>query len=351
VPTSKTAQSGLSAATSLHGLRPEWLALREEPIVAPELPIVDSHHHLWDHPGSRYLVPDMIGDLRSGHKIVATVYVQAGTGLRTDGPAHLKQVGETEYAVAAAREAAAAGFPGLCAAIVGPISLLSGKDARPVLEAHVEAGEGRFRGVRDLTHWDADADIHKVHTQPGMLSSSAAAEVAGILAEMGLTLDVFCYHTQLSEVAALARAFPNLRIVLDHVGTPLAIGRYADQREAVFADWRTGLRDLGRLPNVSMKFGGLGMRFSGSGFHRLAVPPSSDDLAAAWRPWFDASIEALGPERIMFESNFPMDKASFSYAVMWNAYKKLAAGLSKDEQARLLAGTAAEVYAIALPAH
>lgn len=350
VPTSKTAQSGLSAATSLHALRPQWLALRQEPIVAPQLPIVDSHHHLWDHPGSRYLVPDMIEDVRSGHNIVATVYVQAGTGLRTTGPEQFRQVGETEYAVATSEEAARAGYAGLNAAIVGPISLMLGTGAKPVLEEHVRAGRGRFRGVRDLTHWDEDPTIHKVRTQPGMLASPQAAEVAAILSQMRLSLDVFCYHTQLSEVVALARSFPDLRIVVNHVGTPLAIGRFAGEREEVFADWRAQAARLREHANVSLKFGGLGMRFSGSGFERLAIPPSSDDLAAAWRPWFDAAIEAFGPCRIMFESNFPMDKASFSYPVLWNAYKKLAAGLSPDERARLLSGTAAEVYDIRLPA-
>jgi predicted TIM-barrel fold metal-dependent hydrolase len=350
VPTSKTAQSGLSAATSLHALRPQWLALRQEPIVAPELPVVDSHHHLWDHPGSRYLVPDMIEDVRSGHNVVATVYVQAGTGLRATGPEQFRQVGETEYAVAAGEEAARAGCPALCAAIVGPVSLMLGAAARPVLEAHVQAGRGRFRGVRDLTHWDDDPEIHKVHTRPGMLASPQAAEVAAILSQMRLSLDVFCYHTQLPEVVALASSFPGLRIVVNHVGTPLAIGRFAGRHDEVFAEWRAQAARLRGHANVSLKFGGLGMRFSGSGFDRLDVPPSSDDLATAWRPWFDAAIEAFGPRRIMFESNFPMDKASFPYPVLWNAYKKLAAGLSDGETARLLSGTAAEVYDIRLPA-
>ncbi|MBX3530320.1 MAG: amidohydrolase family protein [Rhizobiaceae bacterium] len=350
MPTSKTAESGLNAATSLHALRPEWLALRQEPIIAPELPIIDGHHHLWDHPGSRYLVPDMIEDVRSGHNVVATVYVQAGTGLRTSGPEELRQVGETEFAVAAAEKAAQTGYGGLNAAIVGPISLMLGAAAKPVLEAHVQAGRGRFRGVRDLTHWDEDPAIHKVHTRTGMLATPHAAEVAALLSQMGLSLDVFCYHTQLPEVVALARLFPDLRIVINHVGTPLAIGRFAGKREAVFAEWRAQAARLGEHSNVSLKFGGLGMRFSGSGFDRFVVPPSSDDLTAAWRPWFDAAIGTFGPRRIMFESNFPMDKASFSYPVLWNAYKKLAAGLSPDERARLLSGTAAEVYGIGLPA-
>ena len=342
-----SSESGLVAATSLHAIKPEWLALRREDIVEPDLPIIDSHHHLWEHPGSKYLAAEMIEDLKSGHNVVATVYVQSGTGLRTSGPDHLRLVGETEYAAAAAEEAAQRwGVRSLCAAIVGPISLMAGGTARPVLEEHVRAGRGRFRGVRDLTHWDSDPAVHKVDTRPGMLGSCEAAEVAAILVEMRLSLDVFCYHTQLPEALALAETFPDLRIVINHIGTPLAIGPYRERHDEVFRQWRTGLASFRDHENVSLKFGGLGMRFSGFGFDRLDVPPSSDDLVRAWRPYFDACIEAFGPHRCMFESNFPVDKASFPYAVLWNGYKKLSRSLTADERAQVLSGTAGRVYAI-----
>lgn len=337
-----------AAAGNVPGLRPAWLALRQEEILDPQLPIIDAHHHLWEHPSAPYLADEMVEDLRSGHNVVATVYVQSDTGFRVGGPDHLRPVGETEFAVAEAEGAARLwGVETLCAAIVGPVSMASGGAVRPVLEAHVEAGRGRFRGVRDLkTHWDGDPVVHRVDSRPGLLASPGAAEASAVLVEMGLSLDVFCYHTQLAEVLSLARAFPDLRIVINHVGTPVRIGRYGERREEVFGQWRSGIEAFRGHENVFLKFGGLGMRFSGFGFDRLDIPPSSEDLARAWRPYFEVGIGAFGPRRCMFESNFPVDKTSFSYAVLWNAFKRLSRGFTADERAHLLSRTAGRFYAI-----
>lgn len=337
-----------AAAGNVPGLRPAWLALRQEEILDPQLPIIDAHHHLWEHPGAPYLAGEMVEDLRSGHNVVATVYVESDTGFRTFGPEHLRPVGETEFAVAEAEDAARLWDVGsLCAAIVGPVSLALGAAVRPVLEAHLEAGRGRFRGVRDLkTHWDGDPVVHRVDSRPGLLGSPEAAEAAAVLVEMGLSLDAFCYHTQLADVLSLARAFPDLRIVVNHVGTPVRIGRYGGRCEEVFSQWRSGMEALRGQENVSLKFGGLGMRFGGFGFDRLDIPPSSEDLARAWRPYFEVSVDAFGPCRCMFESNFPVDKTSFSYAVLWNAFKRLSRDFTADERAHLLSRTAGHFYAI-----
>ncbi len=329
-------------------VRDEWLAQRVEPVLDPALPIIDPHHHLWDRLGWRYLVDDLAADIAQGHNIRSTVFIQCRAMHRATGPEAFRPVGETEFVVgqAAMSESGAYGPARVALGIVGHVDLRLGALARNVLEAHIAAGNGRFRGIRHISTWDEDPSLLNPAYQPprDMFYSSEFREGFAQLAPLGLSFDAWLYHRQIPDLAKLARAFPGTQIILDHVGGPLGIGRYAGQREAVFAEWKANIRDLARCPNVAVKLGGLGMRIGGFGFEGGALPPSSDDLAAAWKPYIETCIEAFGAARCMFQSNFPVDKGSYGYGVFWNACKKLAAGVSPSEKAALFHDTAARVY-------
>ena len=332
-------------------VRDEWLKQWQEEILDRELPIVDPHHHLWDRGGSRYLLEDFRADVQTGHNIVATVFVECRSMYRKDGPEELRPVGETEFVngVAAMSASGSYGPARACAGIVGHADLRQGARAEPVLEAHVRAGNGRFRGIRHITAWDADGALVSptVRPPPGLMADRGFREGFACLAPLGLTFDAWLYHPQIGELASLADAFPDTRIVLDHVGGPLAIGPYAGRRSEVYQGWAAAIRALGRHPNVFVKLGGLGMHFGGFGFHELPQPPSSELLATAWRPYIETCIEAFGADRCMFESNFPVDKGSYGYAAFWNACKRLAIGATAAEKTALFSGTAARFYRLA----
>ena len=332
-------------------VRPDWLALgREEPL-KPELPIIDAHHHLWDRPGWRYLFDEYRADIRdSGHAVHATVFMQAQAMYRADGPAPLRPIGETEFANGVAAMAASGqyGPVRVCAGIVGHADLRLGAAVADVLEDHIRAGGGRFRGIRHLTTWDADARLMNPLSAgpPGLLADTAFREGFARLAPLGLSYDAWLFHPQIDELTDLARAYPATTIVLDHCGGVLGIGPYAGRRDAVFAQWSRSMRALAACPNVVVKLGGLGMRINGFGFETGAVPPSSQQLAQAWTPFMETCIEAFGPARCMFESNFPVDKGSYGYGTLWNAFKRLTWQAGADEIAALFGGTAARVYAV-----
>ena len=329
-------------------VRDEWLAKRVEPALDPALPIIDPHHHLWDRADWRYLIRDFAADLAQGHNIVSTVFIQCRAMHRATGPDAFKPVGETEFVVgqAAMSESGAFGATRVALGIVGHVDLRHGALARNVLEAHVAAGNGRFRGIRHISTWDEDTSLLNPAYQPprDMFHTPEFREGFAQLAPLGLSFDAWLYHRQIPDLAKLAQAFPGTQIILDHVGGPLGIGRYAGQRDAVFAEWKASIRDLARCPNVAVKLGGLGMRIGGFGFEDGALPPSSDELVAAWKPYIETCIEAFGAARCMFQSNFPVDKGSYGYGVFWNACKKLAAGVSPSEKAALFHDTAARVY-------
>lgn len=340
----------MAQSTTSHYLpvREEWLARREEPILDPALPIVDPHHHLWDRPDWRYMMPDLLADLNAGHNVTATVFVQARAFHRAGGPEEMRPVGETEFVngVAAMSASGRYGAARVCAGIVGHADLRLGARVKPVLEAHVRAGGDRFRGIRHITAWDAEPLVLNpgYPMPPRLMEDGAFREGLRTLAGMGLTFDAWLYHPQIPELTALARAVPEARIVLDHVGGPLGIGVYAGKRAEVFAAWQPTIRELARCPNLVVKLGGLGMRINGFGFEEGADPPSSEALAAAWKPYMETCIEAFGAERCMFESNFPVDKGSYGYAVCWNTFKRLAASASPAEKTALFSGTATRFY-------
>ena len=339
---------GQQQAAPSSPIRLDWLNRRKEPILEPELPIIDPHHHLWQRPGWRFLLEDLLLDTGSGHNVLATVYMEARSMYRDKGPEEMRPVGETEFAngIAAMTSSGAFGKTRVAAGIVGHADLTLGSRVEPVLSALMRAGGERFRGIRHGVSWDADPAIvspaSPVHA--GLLADKTFREGVGVLNRMGLSYDVSLYHPQINELADLAGAFPNLRIVANHVGGVLGIGVYRGKRDEVFPRWKASIKALAGHPNVYVKLGGLGQGYTGLGFNEQAEPPSSEMVAARFRPYIETCIEAFGASRSMFESNFPVDKISYSYPVFWNACKLMAKGASSTEKADLFAGSAARCY-------
>jgi predicted TIM-barrel fold metal-dependent hydrolase len=343
--------TGIGISEDFIPVRPDWVNSRLEEVIEPDLPIVDPHHHLWDHPGSRYLLPELLADCGSGHRILATVYLECRAMYRADGPEHLRSLGETEFVngVAAMSASGLYGPTRACAGIVGNVDLRIGADAKHVLEAHIAVAGGRFRGIRRGSAWHADGiKATTANPPPGLLLDPAFRRGFACLRDLNLSFDIWSLHTQLDEVLDLVRSFPDTTMVLDHVGGPLGIGRYAGQRDAVMAEWSASIRRLAACPNLYVKLGGLAMHLLGWDFHSRPLPPSSEELAQAWRPYVETCIEAFGVQRCMFESNFPVDKGTCSYRHLWNAFKRITKTYSADERTALFSGTAAKVYRLNL---
>jgi len=328
--------------------RDQWLAQVREDIAEPDLAICDPHHHLWDHPGRRYLLDELLADT-AGHNVVATVFVECMSMYRADGPEEFRPVGETEFVngVAAMSASGRYGPARVAAGIVSYADLTLGERVGPVLDAHIAASP-RFRGIRHAAGWDASPDVRNSHTNPppGLFGAAAFRRGFRELGRRDLSFDAWLYHPQLREVTALARAFPDTAIVLDHFGGPLGIGPYAGRRAEVFAQWKEAIREVAGCPNVVAKLGGLVMPINGFGFHRADRPATSAELVGATRDWYLHAIDCFGPGRAMFESNFPVDKASRAYHVLWNAFKSLTRGFSAANRAALFHDTAARVYRI-----
>ena len=337
--------SAAEAANYLH-VRNDWLARRKEPILEPELPIIDPHHHLWDREGWRYLLDDLLADTNSGHNILATVFVQARAMLRADGPDEMKPVGEVEFVngVAAMTASGIYGKIRACAGIVGHANLLLGSRVEPVLEALARAGGERYRGIRHIVAWDADPQVRNPGNpaEPGMLADAKFREGFAVLARMGHSSMRGSIIRRSTSWRASPTRFPTRKIVLNHCGGVVGINAY--KKDEVFPVWKTSIDALAKRPNVYVKLGGLGMRLCGHAFDKLADPPSSQMLADAWRPYIETCIAAFGAKRAMFESNFPVDKGSYSYPVFWNACKILAKGASASEKADLFVGAAKRFY-------
>jgi L-fuconolactonase len=326
-----------------------WLARQSpEPILDPDLPIIDPHHHLWDRPQHRYLLDAFLADVRTGHHIVATVFEECHSMYRASGPEELRPVGETEF-VAGLAAMSASGLYGptrVAAGIVGFADLTLGDRVEPVLEAHLRASGGRFRGVRHSAGWDASPVIGNSRTATGphvLLQSDFRAGLARLTA-LGLSLDAWVYHPQLDDVIDLARAFPTTPIILCHVGGPLGYGPYAGKGDEVFAAWHTKITILATCENVVVKLGGMLNRLAAYDFRALPAPVSSAELAVYWRPYMETCIERFGADRCMFESNFPVEKMGVGWVTLWNAFKRIAEGASAAEKLALFSGTARRVY-------
>ncbi len=328
-----------------------WLALTQEEILEPELPIIDAHHHLWDHRG-RYMLDEILADIGSGHNIRATVHVEADAMYRAGGDPAFACVGETEFVngVAAMSASGLYGAARVCAGIVGFADMRLGDRVAEVLDAHIMRAGQRFKGIRHCAAFDRDPSVNTtpIPIPEGLMGSAEFRSGFRHLAPRGLSFDGWLYHTQIAEFAALADAHPETVLILNHVGAPIGIGSYAEDRMGVFTDWSKAVRELARRPNVRMKLGGLGMTLFGFGFEKRERPASSTELAEGWRPHVEHCIEQFGVERCMFESNFPVDKETCSYALLWNAFKRLAGSLTPNEKHALFFETARRAYRLDL---
>jgi predicted TIM-barrel fold metal-dependent hydrolase len=324
-----------------------WLAKSPpEAVLDPDLPIIDTHHHLWDRPDHRYLLHELVTDLRTGHNVVATVFLQCHAMYRADGPEEIRPVGETEFVAGIAAMSGSGGYgtTRVAAGIVGFADLTLGDRVEAVLEAQIRAGGGRFRGVRHSGNWDADPIIGNGAPGPDVYRRADFRAGLARLTALGLSLDAWVFHTQLPDVIDLARAYPGTNIIMGHVGGVLGYGPYAGARDEIFASWKASVTELAKCPNVTMKLGGMMMRAALYDYKAAERPATSEELAAMWRPYIETCIELFGPRRCMFESNFPVDKGSYGYAAFWNACKILAKGASAAEKADLFSGTAARFY-------
>ena len=333
----------------------DWLALTQEKALEAELPICDPHHHFWDFrtariPYQRYLLHELAADMQSGHNVRSTVFIEARAMYRADGPEEMRPVGEVEF-VQGLAAASASGLYGpgrAAAAIVGHANLNLGERVAPVLEALKAASPNRFRGIRHSVTWDPHPEVENTaaHKIQGQLGNEQFRAGARVLAKMGFSLEGWMYFPQMPELAAFAKAVPDLPIILNHIGGLLREGPYANKDDEVLATWRRGIAAVAACPNVYMKLGGIGMPRTGFDWHTRATPIGSEELATSMAPLMNYCIEQFSPARCMFESNFPVDKVSYSYNVMYNAFKRLSKGYSAAERAAMFHDVAARVYRI-----
>ncbi len=326
--------------------RHDWLSRAEpEAILDPGLPIIDAHHHLWDGAG-RYLLDEFLADTGSGHNVVASVLVECGYKNRTTGPAELRPVGEVEFAAAIAQQASAVTRTRVAAGIVGHADLTLGDCVEPVLEKLIEAAGGRLCGIRHSAGWHEDPAIGNNHHGAGPSLYLREDFRAGLtrLTAMGLPFDALVYHHQHTDLINLARACPDATIIMNHTGMPMVYGPFAGKAREVHAQWQVTMAEIARCPNVFMKLGGMMMRLAAVDYIDSPAPPTSEQLARAWRPYIEPCIDWFGAKRCAFESNFPVDKMGIGYAVLWNAFKRLAAAGSPDEKSALFSTTARCIY-------
>jgi predicted TIM-barrel fold metal-dependent hydrolase len=330
----------------------DWLALTQEPTLEPELPICDPHHHFWDLrsarlPYQRYLLHELLADINCGHNVRSTVFIETRSMYRPDGPVELRPVGEVEFVqgLAAASASGVYGPTRAAAAIVGHADLKLGARVKPVLESLQAASPNRFRGIRHTVSWDPHPEMASREPE-GVLATAEFRAGARVLAQMGLSMDTGLYFPQLPELAAFAQAVPELTIILNLLGGLQRVGPYANRDQEVLPAWRSGIAAVAACPNVYLKLGGIGGPRLGFDWHTRDKPIGSEELATSIAPFMTYCIEQLGPERCMFESNFPPDKVSFSHHVLYNAFKRLSAGYSASERAALFEDTAVRAYRI-----
>ena len=330
----------------------DWLAKGEEETIDPTLPICDPHHHLWEFYYSRvahkYLLDEILIDLNAGHNVVSTVFIECGAMIDVNDPSPMRMVNETAFVngIAAMSASGLYGTPSVAAGIVGHVDLCIGDGAKEVLEAHIQAGGGRFRGIRHSCTWDPSPNVPDARCAPPqyLYRDTKFRQGFAQLAPLNMSFEGWCYHTQISDLTELAQAFPDTTIILDHFGGPLGIGPYAGKRDEIFSQWQTDITALAKCQNVVAKLGGINMELNGFAWHEKDRPPSSEELMKATRPYYEHTIEQFGADRCMFESNFPVDMCTCSYNVLWNSFKRLTTDYTSDEKAMLFHDTATRVY-------
>lgn len=331
--------------------RKAWRDQVIEAAIEPELPIIDAHHHVWEKepfpPFDPYDETDLFADMEGcGHNIVGTVFTDSHTSYLIDGPEHLRVVGETRYAERIAELALerGGGAAGACAAIAPSANLLLGALVGETLDAHAAVTK-RFRGIRHMTAYDADVPA-SVGTGAAVMMQPAFREGFAELARRHLSFDAWLLQPQLPEVIDLARSFPETLIILDHLGGPMAIGRFAGRRTEAFDMWKRDMTELATCANVRVKVGGLNMGMAGVDAVAREVPFTSAEMAAAQRDHILTAIDLFGPARCMFESNVPVDTHGAGYGVIWNAFKRVSEGFTATERNQLFYATAVDTYRI-----
>lgn len=338
---------------------PAWIYQVEEPAIDAGRRIIDPHQHIWterfalyvEHFGAASADDFLAGIARSGHNIVATVHLTIQADYRDDLPEAMKPVAETEYLEGLADDLARRSppVPKLAAGIVAGADMLLGDAVEPVLEAHAAASPDRFRGIRHAVAWHPSPLVPFKEHRDGIVTEPAFIEAARCLAKRGLTLDLFVFYNQLPQIVALARAVPDLVIVLNHTGGPLHDPRFAEESEAILAEWRQGMEAVAACPNVVIKLGGINMLpLAGDRWTGQPKPPSSEQLAAFVGPYVRFAIDCFTPARAMFESNFPTERPSANYGLVWNGFKRISAGFSEHEKEQLFFSVARDTYRLAV---
>lgn len=348
----RTVTTGAAAPPDRLLNREDWFALTSEEILEPDLKICDAHHHLWDHgPGKRYLLEEIAADAAGGHDVVSTIFCECRRAYRSTGPEELKPVGETDFMHALAERSAQSGARARIAhGIISYADFNLGTRVAATLEGHLAASPAHFRGIRHMTRWhEAAEDMDIPPRSPrGLMADARWREGFAQLSKYALPFDAWFVFTQYDELVDLARAFPDQTIVINHLGGVSGSGPYTGKRDGeVFEAWKKGVAAAAACPNVLMKLGGLGQPRVGFGWERREKPPGSEELARAYAPWYRHCIEQFGPQRCMFESNFPVERASCSYTVLWNTYKRITAEFTPEEKTALMHDNAARVYRLA----
>ena len=333
----------------------EWLAQISEEIIDPEQRIIDPHHHLW--PGAsidssdnfnQYLLEDLWADTSSGHNVTNTIFIDCSQCYWDSTDQALNPVGETEFVKKIADESKVDSKQATISGIVGHVDMLLGFEAERVLEKHLEIGQELFKGIRHAGGWDPHPDVRNSHHNAceGLYLLPNFLDGLQTLAKLGYVFEAWQYHHQIPQITELAKQFPDLVIILNHFSGPLGIGPYENKQVEIFSQWQKDLKELSQHENVFAKLGGLAMPVNGFGFHTQDKPPTSDEFILKQKAYYETALEYFTPARCMFESNFPVDKASISYPILWNAFKKLAANYSASERDQLFYKTASKVYRI-----
>lgn len=322
-----------------------WIEAPDEEVVDPDVTVIDPHIHLWSSGSTSYLAPDLAADAGSGHTVEGVVFVECGTAYLTTGPDGLRPAGETRFAAGQAQMMEARGDPAMIG-VIGAADLRNYEDVDALLDAHEREGNGLFRGIRHSAAFDRSEAVRRSHHKPPphLYLDQAFRRGFARLAQRGLLFEAWIYHPQLSELCDLADAFPETTIILNHLGGPLGVGPYADKRADVFREWRTWIRELARRPNMRVKLGGLAMPITGFGWHEASRPTTSEDVIAQQGDYYRAAIDVFGPDRSMFESNFPVEGEAIAYRTLWNAFKRLCEPFSSAERDAMVRETARRTY-------
>jgi predicted TIM-barrel fold metal-dependent hydrolase len=331
----------------------DWLAQVKEEIINPELPIIDPHHHLWNGDNQLagsfpYLIENLSEDTNSGHNIVGTIFMECAQGYYSGGEEKYKPVGETEFVMNLIKNSEKLSKSTNIIGIIGFADLMLGHEVKNVLNRHLSKGEGLFRGIRHAAGWDKNNEIHNSHSNPieNIYHNKSFMKGAEELINLNLTFDAWHYHHQINDLSIFAKKYPELTIIHDHFGGPLGVGPYEGKKEEIFKKWKDDISLLSESKNVYAKLGGLAMPVNGWNFHKQNKPASSDQILDMHHEYYLHTINCFGVERCMFESNFPVDRRSVSYHVLWNAFKKMVLGYSDEDKNKLFFKNAKDVYGV-----